>query len=316
MLDCAIKNKIALLYFESLLRRGNLIAFRDKYYREEAKYSQFCLTLTNVCNALNKQFIPYAVVKTLMPYHAIPNDVDIILFNNNHKAVIHQLLSNGYEKVGEVLYETWLHDLRDCSHGNSKKKDVYDTDLYNEIGASYLVYLSKERMKKFRRSIKFMDSDIGVLAPESELLLVIFHSIFPEQIFTLSHYYDLLHQLHNMDSRQIDNLVEEIKANNMTEAARIVMTIVIILHYEAFSNIPNCMKRISNVLNIRINLAEEINMPYKHGILTLTKVLLEKLRKEQQFRQRMVKQIQSTTDLRFADYMLSVIMDRRRRKTY
>ncbi len=316
LLDCATNNKIALYYFESLLERKALHKFLDKFTKETERYNNFCLTLTNICDNLNRQSVRYGVVKTLMPYHAIPNDVDIILFDDNYSDVLKQLKSNGYEIVGEVLYEAWLHDSRDCSHGDSKKKDVYDVDLYNEIGASYLVYLQKHKMKRFLNNLEFKNMRVGILAPECELLLVIFHSVFPEQIFTLSHFYDILYQLHDMSDRQIDVFLSEIWKNNMVEAARAIMSYSIALHYAAFSSVPSCMEKISSELKIGLDIKNNLVMPHKHSVQTLVKVLSEKMIKEHEFRRCMLKQVQSMADVKIAQYVMSVGIDRRQRNTY
>lgn len=315
LFDCATKNKVSVFYLESLNRKGQLDRFKQKYADACAKYEKYCQTLARACNLLNETSADYAVIKSILSYPAVPNDVDVLLFGNSYQKVVQTFLKNGYETVGGVLYEAWLHDSRDGPHMTGKKKCVYDIDLYGDIGASYLVYLQKQRMKKYKQGIKFMDFNVTVLAPEAELLLMIFHSVFPEKIFTLSHYYAILYHLYDMSRRQVETFLEEVQKNNMVIATREIVKVSASLHYTAFGFVPEVLERISSRLRIHSYSEDAFVMPHKHSSFTLLTVLSEKL-KEKPFRKCVARQMQSMLDLRNAAYVLFNSLERSRRETY
>lgn len=315
LFESATKNKVSVFYLESLKRKGKLDRFRKEHAAACAKYEKYCETLTRTCDMLNGLSADYVIIKSILSYPAVPNDVDILLFGNSYRQVVQSFLDNGYDMVGDVLYEAWLHDARDGPHLTGKKKCVYDIDFYGDVGASYLIYLQKERLRKYKRCIRFMDCDATVLAPEAELLLMIFHSVFPEKIFTMSHYYAILYHFHGMSSGQIETFLDEVQRNNMVLAAREIVKVSASIHCAAFGFVPDVLESVSSRLGLDSCFDDGFVMPHKHSSLTLFSVLSEKL-KEGFFRKCVARQVRSMFDLTNAKYVFFNGLERSRRDTY
>jgi len=154
--EYATKNKIGLAYLESLKNQERLEEFglKGKYEEEKKKHDEQWVTASRISELFNSHGINYAIFKSIMPFLATPNDVDIIHFGSDvefERAAEIMLKSNYMEVKGEADTEQRMfHDARNGSlDPHPKEKDVYDVDVYHKISASYVQYLDKRKLEKY-----------------------------------------------------------------------------------------------------------------------------------------------------------------------
>lgn len=324
----ATKNKIGLLYLETLKNQKKIEEFGlESEYRGECKRQDGQVTTAiRISKLFNSYNINYVVFKSFMPYPATPNDVDIVHLGSDSefKKAEEIMLQNGYEEFlglfGRSPSQTMFHDSRDGPHLIFHDKDVYDIDLYREIMASYIVYLDKEKIKKYVTEMNVSDVQIKVFEPEAELVALITHSIIPEQLCTLSVYYATLHYLAEMNPEQIDKFVYIAKENNVTFPARTNCSVIAELHKASHGFVPDKLEAILSKLGtekkeIKNLIRGDFEMPYRYSWSTIIKTLFER-GKERTFRKSVVRQMIHMLSPRFAKYVVQAIIMYRKRETY
>jgi len=325
----ATKNKIGLLYLEALKNQEKLKEFGlvSEYQEERKKHNEQVTTAVRVSKLFNSANINYVVFKSIMPYPAVPNDVDIVHLGSDaeYKKTVEIMLQSGYEEFfGEFRdrspSQLMFHDSRDGPHLGLSKKDIYDIDLYREIKASYIIYLDREKFVKYVTEMNVLDVQIKVLEPEAELVALIIHSIIPEQLCTFSVYYSTLYYLAKMNSKNIDRFVYIAKENNVTFPVRTHCSLIAELHKAVHGFVPKALeailaklgdetKEIKNLINA------DFEMPYKYSWSTVIRTLFEK-GKEGEFRRSVVKQMIHMLSPTFAKSVIQTIIMYRKRKTY
>ena len=154
----ALKNKIGLLYLESLDKAGMLPnELKPELELQNEKLRKSLITVKRVAAVLNKARVNYVVYKSLMPFPATLNDVDMLVLDPNEgfRRASTALLRNSFDLIAQAPLETLFHDRREQKHGDPEGKDVYDVDLYNEIGASYIISIDKRKLATKRRKPQF-----------------------------------------------------------------------------------------------------------------------------------------------------------------
>jgi len=317
----ASKNKIGLLYLHTLKEHG-LEQLKEICKVEKEKQRELLTTALRFSKLLNNLGADYAIFKSIPLYPHVPNDVDIILFDDSKKFenIINFVLKNGYKIIGEVPLETWLHDLRKEDHMIPGKKDVYDIDLYRELGAVNIIYLDKTKLKKYVAKTKLFGENIKVLRPGMELAVIVMHSVFPEQIFTLHLYYATLHYLSKMNAEDIKDFISIAKENNITFAVKTVISLIAILHEAAHGFIPEKLKTLTSELrlnNFETNKLQKklLKTPHKYMFLTIIITLLEKMR-EKKAAKSILWQMLKMSNPKTIWYVAGVVIERRRRETY
>jgi len=326
----ATKNKIGLLYLEALKNQRKLEEFglESEYQEECKKQKEQLITAILVSKLFNSSNINYVVFKSIMPYPAVPNDVDIVHLGSDeeYKKAVEIMLQNGYEEFfgefgrGISPSQAMFHDSRDGPHLGLSKKDIYDIDLYREIMASYIVYLDKEKFKKYVTEINVSDVKIKVLEPEAELVALITHSIIPEQLCTLSVYYATLYYLQKMNEEDIDRFVYIAKENNVTFPVRVHCSLVAELHKAAHGFVPDKLEAIlaklgNETKKIKNLIRADFEMPYRYSWSTVIRTLFER-GKEGTFRRSVVRQMIHMLSPRFAKSVVQDMIQRRKRETY
>ena len=323
----ATKNKIGLLYLEALKDQGKLEDFglRLKYEEERKKHNKQSITAIRISKLFNSSDVNYAIFKSIMPFPATPNDVDVIHFGSDEeyeKAVEIMLQSDYMEVKGEVDAEQRMfHDARDgMLEPHPPEKDVYDIDLYQNISASYVLYLDKRKLGKYVTEINMSGSKLKVLKPEAELVAIIIHSIIPEQLCTLFVYYAMLHHLERKNSEEIDRFIDIAKENNVTFSVKAHCSLVAELHRVAHGFVPEEIKEIlvklgNETREKKFLVKNGFKMPHKYSLSAVLRILLEKMR-EREFRRSVLKQMVFMLNPRLAKWVIYNIFWRRRRETY
>ena len=325
--DYAIKNKIGLLYLESLKNQKKIEKFglESKYEEEQKKHDEQLTTAIRISELFNSFDVNYAIFKSIVPFAATLNDVDIIHFGSDeeYKNAVEIMLRSGYKEVkGPVdASQRMFHDARACEHLDPRKKDVYDIDLYQKIAASYIIYLDRRKLEKYVTEINMSGDKIKVLSPEAELVAIIIHSIIPEMLHTLFVYYATLHYLAKMNPEGINKFVYIAKENNVTFAVRTHCSLVAELHRVAHGFVPEELERIlaelGDEMSEKTNLLKNNNlkMPHKYSLSTVIRILLEKT-KEAEFRRSAIRQAVNMRNIKLVKWVIDEIIWRRRRETY
>ena len=322
----ATKNKIGLLYLDAIKDKGKLEEFglKLKYQEEQKKHDEQLITAIRISKLFNSFGVNYAIFKSIMPYPATPNDVDIIHFGSDeeYKKAVEIMLQSDYMEVKGIVdsSQRMYHDIRECRHGNTAKKDVYDIDLYQKVATSYIIYLDKRKLEKHVTEMNMSENKLKVLRPEAELVASIVHSIVPEQLCTLFVYYATLYHLARMNSEEINRFVNIARENNVTFPVRTHYSLVAELHQAAHGFVPEKIKEVLAELgdetSERKNLVKNnFKMPHRYSGPTVIKLLLEKA-KEAEFRRSAVKQAINMLNPKFAKWVIRYIIWMRRRETY
>jgi hypothetical protein len=283
--ELAVKNKIGLLFLESLKHQDVLekYDFTQEYDAEKQRNLQQRITAKRISEVLNAIHCHYAIIKSIVPFPGTPNDIDIIHFGTGKEyaeAIKHIQLSNFTEIHGEVDAEQQMfHDNREIPHPDVMKKDVFDVDFYQNLSASHLQYLNKKKLEPFVTETEVGGTPSKILKPSAEMVVLIIHSFIPEMIFTLFLYYAALFHIAKMEEDEIDEFIENSRVNNMTISSRCFFSLVGELHNRSFGFMPAKIKTILNLLGEdlgeRTIFVQENNykMPFKYSKLTVFEVL-------------------------------------------
>ena len=254
-----------------------------------------------VSKLFNDNNIEYAIFKSIMPFPAVPNDVDIIHFGNNlaYQNTIDLLVNSEYQEVkGQAdAQQTMFHDMKNGGflQPHPPKKDVYDVDLYQNISASQFVYIEKDKLRKNIVKKPFQNIQIMGLSDNTELMVIIIHSIIPEMIFTLFVYYATLHYIEKMNYKEIKIFIDIIQEHNVKKSAQAHFSLVAELHNQAHGFIPANIQQIVDALGFDkketgLLIKSGLKMPYNYNLCTVGKIIIEKS-KSVEFRKSFINQI-------------------------
>jgi hypothetical protein len=244
----AFKNRIGILYLLKLKNSDCLEKLKTEYENLSFRAKETMVTAAKAGKILSEAGIDYVIFKTIRPYPATPNDVDIVCLDGKV----------GYKKATDALFKagyfTFQKDapmqiLFSDPHGMGsatwdKKGGIYYVDLYKAPAVDYFIYLDPEKM---RNEIVFMELDgfqVKVLRPEVELAAILMHSVFPEKTFTLELFYSISYSFSNFDKKQIEKFLEFSRKNNFVFPVRICLTLTSLLHTEAFGYVPEVITNI------------------------------------------------------------------------
>ena len=320
-------NKIGLLYLNTLAAESQLYKLGlEAEYQEELRnqYDQQ-ITVKRTARILDSASAPYVVFKSIMPFPAVPNDVDILYLGSpdGYLKAANALSQSGYQEIKEglVRYCILFHDMRVRPHGDTKGKDAFDVDLYEEVAAaSHLIYLAKTKIRDHVTTTKVLDQDVMVFRREIELLGTIAHSIIEAQMYTLLIHYATLYHLAEMNLHETDRLIALAKENNLAFALRTHVSLVIRLEELAHRTIPDKLKRIQYKLGMNQKEARDLQKnhfttPHHHSLVTIARVLAEKVQ-EREFARGAVRQTMSMLNPIETRRILRAVTERQRRGAY
>lgn len=307
----AIKNKIPLLYLESLRRLGMPGSLKKEYDNLIGRYTETKKAIHRVSKVLNKAGIDYAFFKSIRPYQEVTVDIDILIFDSKYQEVIKAMQHAGYRFLsGGPLSTTFL----DSEAG-------INLDIYDEVGVSYIIYLDKVTLTNFVGNRKLSNGDVvRSLYPEADLLAIIAHSILKEQMYVLSEYYTTLYYLANMKYEGLNSFLSLIDKCRMHAAVRAHLGITALLHHGAHSSSPVILMRLLKKLDMdRLELmrVEEMgfHMPYKYHPITVIKAFVEKFG-EEKARRSFASQTLNMLNLKFTSSLIRKTLQHISRKTY
>lgn len=312
------KNKIGLLFLESIGKRFPYIGLTNELIRQRFLRLEQLTTLKKVTGILERAHVEFVAIKTLADYPYVANDVDILVTEGkeSYNKALQALLQKGFVQIEHAPLENCFHDSTRADHVSIGEKDVYDVDLYYEIGASHLVYLDKRHFRSMMTRKRVDLVDVPVLRPEAELLIIIFHSIYPEQLFTFSHYYSILYNLAAMDQAGLRHFVRLAQIQRAEYAVKVILNLVATLHQQFNGTVPTPVLNVASELGGQVNpVRSVILMPYRLRMRQVSIALLYKLRDEL-FRRSAIDQMLGMSNLDVFRYIVKQAVFRRRRETY
>lgn len=321
--DIAQKNKIGFLFLDSLAKKKviNQLLQTELEKNREIHMTQR-LTIERTATILNKTGCNYAVVKSYFPFLATPNDVDLLILggNDQYRIAVEAMKDNYFELVGdEVPLEVCLHDTRSIKHFNDplKKfasKDPFDIDIYKELGASHIVYMDKRKLVDKTCQIIINSTRVNILRPPSEIALSIFHSIYPERIYTLLLHFHILHVIKSLTSADVDEFLKISSDHKIGNAIILALSLTEIIQEICFGESPNKVTSLREAFGKKKQI--EINrIPYLYPMGMLLKSFWGK-KGDLVFTTSVIRQIISMLNPSYARYVVNVYKDRNNRDTY
>jgi hypothetical protein len=290
---------------------------------ERQKREVLRITLQRVATIMNEAQIKYVVVKSTYPFPAIPNDVDLLILEcaEEYKNAVEIMKANKFEVVGgnEAPLEICLHDGMRAKHYDDPKKkfaskDPYDVDIYKEIGASHIIYMNKAKLLDQVSQITVNSTSVNILKPAAEIALEIFHSIYPERLYTLLLHFHILYVIREMKSADIDEFLSICRRQSLENATVYVLSLTETIEEIRFGSPPSRITDVREAFGKRKQI--EVNkMPYLYPIRTIIESFWGK-RTDLVFTLSAIRQMLSLANPRYARYVLTVHRDRANRDTY
>ncbi len=332
----AYKNKIELLFLKSLEKNGllNDLAKELKIQNKRKELQQN--TWKRTVDVLNQIDCKYAIIKSIFPFDAVPNDVDVIILGNEkeYRKSIEHLQNNDFKLLEEASLEANLIDNTipsiedyypvneiDLSYniGNKtiKIKNYYpvnEIDVYKEIGASKLIYMNKDKLAKYSQKIKIADRNVGGFKPHAEMIISMFHTIYPERIYTLLIHLLILDTVKKMKSKDYDEFIELCNEQKIKKGISIVLNITEKIQEEFFGEIPKDIHELHSLVGKREKI-ELKQVPYIYPMSDVIKSLSEKL-KERKFLNSSFKQLVHMFNPNTTKFIIKVNRERSQRDTY
>ena len=308
----AIKNRVPLLYLDTLDKQKKLFNLKATYCKQYSRYLKIFDAMAHVSDFLSSLDVEHAIFKSIKPFPDASVDVDTLIFDSKkYEKLIRSCPKAGWKMLGYGPQSATFFD----------SEAEVGIDLYREVAVSWVIYLDKEKLKRyFARRILPNKKGVYSFRVEADLLATIAHSVIKEQIFTLAEYYTLLISLERMKMTEIERFKGLVETNNMVVPVKSFITLIAVLHKEAFGIIPRKLAVLlyelgSDGLEEKRLRQNDFQTPHKYHFLTLLKSLLGKL-KEEKARKSMALQGFNMMQPRFAKSVVAGVLDHIIRETY
>jgi len=307
----AIKNRMPLHFLEALSKFNRLNSLGEEYDRLRDRYAQIVQAISRISQALEEACVDYAFFKSIRPYREVTVDLDILIFGPRYQRVIKNTYHAGYIFLaGGPLSVTF----RDVKAG-------INIDLYNEIGASRIIYLDKYMLRKFIVDKKLSNGKtVRTLDPCTDLVAVIAHSVLKEQMYVLSEYYTTLYSLANIKSTALSSLISLVEECRIRRAFQTHLGLSALLHQQVYGFTPECIMRLlrgKDFNSLEHSRVKEMNfpMPFKYHPITIAQAFEEKFR-DVKARKSFAIQILNMLDPKFTSFAIRQLLSHLIRKTY
>jgi hypothetical protein len=308
----AIKNRIPLLCLDTLEKMRKSSRLERTYRKEYSRYLEIFDTMAKVSAFLDSLNVEHAIFKSIRPYPDASVDIDTLIFDSEkYEKVVKSFSNTGCKLLGYGPQSTTFFDPR-------AKVGI---DLYREIAVSWVVYLDKRKLQRYISRIQLPNKTyVSTLILQADLTAIIAHSVIKEQIYTLAEFYTFLTFLKKMKIKEVEDLAELIKMNNLIAAAKSFVSTTLVLHKESFGFVPAKLEILLSRLG-RDGLEEKrleqngFQMPHKYHVLTLVKSVMDKF-KEKKTRKSMALQAFKMMDPHFTKSIVSGFIDHIIRETY
>ena len=314
--DIAFKNKIGLFFLEKLEENNQIGNLTSKLEEQRKLKIMQENTWMRTVDALNKAKCEYAIIKSIFPFPAIPNDVDALILGDDkeYRRAIEFMKKDQFVVLDEAALEINLRDATTATTLKVLEKQWVDVDLYKEVGASRLIYMDKNKLKNYLETIYLREKKIRVLKPYAEMAMNIFHAMYPERIYTLMVHYYILHTIFNMTKEDIENFVIFCKEQRIENGVRNTLNVTELVEEECHGKAPEKLillrKKFGSKKSYHIK-----KLPYVYPLGELIDSLWGKLR-ERKFFFSTLKQIIVMFNPKTANFVIKVYKERASRDTY
>ena len=219
--DYAFRNRIALLYLQTLADHGRLDRLGSQYERLCKRHNNLHCDIRTLTHSLEATGIAYAIVKTLRYYPANPNDIDVVLLGNSDECerATETVETLGYRHRSDNVTRGRVVSLWDPRRPKDEPHrgnvaDYIDLDLYREIAIHELLYFDSARFRgadQLHTFVNIVDGSLTtarVLPAWLDLFLVYLHSIFPNRSYGLEVFYTTLYNLEQFSEPDLQAFVE------------------------------------------------------------------------------------------------------------
>ena len=123
-------------------------------------------------------------------------------------------------------------------HKDPMTKDSFDVDVYKEVGAGHIIYMDKKKLLAQLDQTSIDGHLVSTLNPMEEMALSMFHSIFPERMFTLLLHYYILYSILNMSETQMVEFSHTCSEHRLRTAALITLSLSETIQEICFGETP------------------------------------------------------------------------------
>lgn len=198
MIRYAIENKIGLaLFYLSANDLRNL----ETCSKLKEQRARFLSTLADVSKTLDEEGVTYSLFKTLKPIPCTPVDIDLLLKSKEDFNRVVAILSEVYN--GEIVEnDRWTAGIH-----LTEKKEIVEPHL--ELHVHDWVYLQKKPLLNSTYRTKVLGEPLTTLTPEAEIVVIVAHSLYKEQLITLNDVLSVYCFLKISDRKSLEKLLSE-----------------------------------------------------------------------------------------------------------
>lgn len=293
LLPVAIRNKVPLLFLERALNRYKYSKSLKPIYENYTQKSRIVLDLIEEMHRnLTRTKIDYALFKTIKPFPFTTVDLDVLLFSREDlMRACHTLRRRGSKLAGYGAYSITLY---------SPQHDI-NIDLHLEVSVSHMIYINKNLIQKYVTEVNTNGSQACGLEPPAELAMVLAHSLYKEQMFTLADYYTTITQISNMTEHQRRTLVDLAEQIHIGLSLKLALKLIHFLTIRAFGkDLPAIIEtaqmiQVSEIEEKTIQIAlshfiHNVRLPYKYHPIAVALALTTKSLKDPVMRATMAQQ--------------------------
>ncbi len=258
-------NKIGLLYSLASNKPSKELLARNELLN---------ITLKELGSLFSQNQISYCVFKTVKPFPTTPSDIDVLVDPTHLGRATNLLESRGFKITADDAYSTTL------------QKGNMIIDLQLQPSVSNLPYISKKFLMQNVVTRQLDGHEVKNLSDEAEIIVIASHSLYKEQMFTLSDYYSIT--LLSERVADIRRLVDLARSSNTIDALRITSYLCGQITNKAFG-ISTKINEISNALgesSYHVHSIQE--MPLKFPFSLVIKLLIRRARKDRELRRMML----------------------------
>lgn len=218
-----------------------------KARREEQKKA-----MIEVATIAEEHHIDLMVVKTIKPFEYVPDDIDVLVINDDTlDTFTNELLRRGYFLRKKGTPEVTLRKVV----GNT----FVDLDIHTKLGAGTYEYIDKRYLWK-RRTYTLLISDMKVATPNmiDEFLITVAHAIMKELSLTIA---DILHAI-SLNKTIREEAIEQARKVGLLKATKFLI---------------NVANKTLNVVRRSYDLSNKITNPHRVPVPVIIDAYIENI---------------------------------------
>jgi hypothetical protein len=284
----AFRNNVEMLYLAALENAGQLRTLRAQRDMIAARQRDTLKTVCRLSSVLQQASIAHAVTKTLRPYPGTPNDIDCLYLGplDQYEAAGRYLQGQHYRLTGpQAMQFEFFDELSGVDFDKDKTGGRFYIDFYRELAADYMPYMDSDvlRGEGIRQVVDGCDTPVCVLQPRAELTVLALHSVLMHRIMPLEVFYTYAYLLAEMEEPALRDLWVFVRASHAEPAMRTMLTVMSVLHSEAFGTVPDQLSMLVGLSGTRSTEARalrstDLRMPHVINLSTFVISVFSKTR--------------------------------------